>query len=119
MIMNPDDNPYAAERTRGSAPLALDELYICVLCASRLVYPFNWVAEGPQHWRVFLRCPNCEAIREGLFTQQAVDLLADELDRGSGVIIKALDQLTRENMTAEIEFLVRALEEDTILPSDF
>jgi hypothetical protein len=118
MIMNPNHKP-PAEHAPSAGQRAVDELYICVLCASRLVYPFRWVAEGPQHWRVFLRCPDCEAIREGLFTQQAVDLLADELDRGSGVLIKALDRLTRENMNAEIEILVRALEEDVILPSDF
>jgi len=83
------------------------------------VQPFDWVAEGPRHWRVFLRCPDCDAIREGLFTQEAVDELADELDRGSGALIRALDMLTRENMAGEIEVLVRALGEDLILPCDF
>jgi hypothetical protein len=130
MIMNPYYNPHAADRhpggrrarniaATGPAPASVDELYICVLCAGYLVYPFSWEAEGPRHWRVFLRCPDCEVIREGLFTQQAVDLLADELDRGSGILIKGLERLTRENMAAEIEILVRALEEDMILPSDF
>ena len=131
--MNPDHNPQAAPDRRppgpqagerppappGQTPPATDELHICLLCAGRLVQPFDWVAEGPRHWRVFLRCPDCDAIREGLFTQEAVDELADELDRGSGALIRALDMLTRENMAGEIEVLVRALGEDLILPCDF
>ncbi len=114
-VMDPDHDPQAAHT--GAA--AVDELHICVLCASHLVQPFQWEAEGPRHWRVFLRCPDCEAIREGLFTQQAVDLLADELDRGSGVLIRALDEITRENMAGEIEVVIRALQDDLILPGDF
>ena len=132
IIMNPDhkwrtagDPPAGGQPTSGRMPAArrvsepIDRLHICVLCAGRLVHPVDWAAEGPRHWRVFLRCPDCEAIREGLFTQPAIDALADELDRGSGVLIKALDGLTRENMTAEIEILIHALDEDLILPSDF
>jgi hypothetical protein len=119
MIMNPDQNQHATRPSSQPAHLAVDGLHVCVLCAGRLVHPYDWEAEGPHHWRVFLRCPDCEAIREGLFTQQAVDRLADELDRGSGELIKALEELTRENMTAEADVLIRALQEDLILPSDF
>jgi hypothetical protein len=108
---------HSPARRRTSEPI--DELHICVHCPGRLVHPVDWAAEGPSHWRVFLRCPDCEAIREGLFTQPAIDALADELDRGSGVLIRALDALTRENMTAEIDVLIRALDEDLILPCDF
>jgi hypothetical protein len=117
--MKPDHNQKAARSDTEPAGKAVDQLHVCVLCASRLVQPYEWEAEGPKHWRVFLRCPDCEAIREGLFTQQAVDLLADELDRGSGVLSRALDRLTRENMAEEIEVLIRALEDEEIVPDDF
>jgi hypothetical protein len=66
-----------------------------------------------------MRCPDCEAIREGVFAQRAVDRLADELDRGSAVLIRELDRLTRENMAGEIEVLIHALQHDLIVPSDF
>lgn len=116
LIMRPKQNPHLPQP---GTPAAVGDLHICVLCGSELVHPCDWEAEGPRHWRVFLRCPECEGIREGLFTQPAVDLLADELDRGSAVLGKALDLLTRENMTEEVEVLVRALDGDLILPSDF
>jgi len=104
---------------RRQAPPSSDELHICVICAGELVHPFEWVAEGPRHWRVLLRCPDCEAIREGLFTQAAVDDLADQLDQGAGVLIRALQELTSENMAAEIDVLIHALNDDLILPCDF
>lgn len=104
-------------RRRASGPA--EHLHICVLCAGRLVHPFEWTAEGPRHWRVLLRCPDCEAIREGLFNQTAIDDLADELDHGCSVLIRALDGLTRQNMAAEIDVIIQALDEDLILPCDF
>jgi hypothetical protein len=122
--MNPDQDPQTSPDRRPelhthTVPKSVDEMHVCVLCAGRLVHPFDWVAEGPKHWRVLLRCPDCEGVREGLFTQEAIEGFSDELDRGSGVLIRALDKLTRENMTAEIDILVRALEDDLIVPSDF
>ncbi len=119
MIMNTDKDPHGTRPSSRPALPAVDELHVCVLCAGQFVHPYAWEAEGPDHWRVFLRCPECEALREGLFTQQAVDLLADELDRGSGTLIRALAKLTHENMAAEIGVLIRALDEELIVPSDF
>lgn len=66
-----------------------------------------------------LRCPECEALTEGLFTDQAVHRLAAELDRGEAVLLDALARLTRENMAEALELLQRAFEADLIFPSDF
>ena len=131
--MNPDHNQKASSGGRleggglprpvpagsGATPACGDELHVCVLCAGTLVHPVDWAAEGPSHWRVMMRCPDCEAIRESVFTQRAVDRLADELDRGGAVLIRELDRITRENMAGEIEVLIHALERDLIMPSDF
>jgi hypothetical protein len=67
-----------------------------------MVYPLEWAEEGPRHWRMFLRCPDCEATREGVFSQKAVDMLADELDRGESVLLCTLKRVTHENMTEAI-----------------
>ena len=66
-----------------------------------------------------LRCPECEARREGVFEQTVVEGLDDELDRGAGALLSDLKRLTHANMVDEVEFFVRALEADLIVPSDF
>ena len=48
-----------------------------------------------------------------------MELLDDELDRASGALLSALKRITHANMTAEVEFFVRALDADLIVPSDF
>ena len=64
-----------------------------------------------------LRCPECEARREGVFEQTAVERLDDELDRGAGALLSDLKRMTHANMTDEIEFFVRALDADLIVPA--
>jgi hypothetical protein len=96
-----------------------EELHVCFNCAGTLVYPLDWVEEGDRHWRIVLRCPECEARREGVFEQSIVERLDDELDRGAGALLSDLKRLTHANMTDEVEFFVRALEADLITPSDF
>ena len=56
---------------------------VCFHCAGELVYPLDWSEEGPRHWRIVLRCPECESRREGVFEQAAVERLDDELDRAA------------------------------------
>ncbi len=96
-----------------------EELHVCFNCSGELVYPLDWAEEGPRHWRIVLRCPECEARREGVFEQTVVEQLDDELDRGSAALLSDLKRITHANMTDEIDFFVRALEADLIVPSDF
>lgn len=95
------------------------QLHICFHCSGELVYPLDWSEEGPRHWRIVLRCPECESRREGVFDQAAVERLDDELDRGSSALLGDLRRMTHANMSEEIEFFARALDADLILPSDF
>ena len=75
--------------------------------------------EDSSHWQIVLRCPDCEAIREGAFSQPAVDAFADQLDRGETELLCTLREVTRENMTEAIDLFTRALDAGLILPSDF
>lgn len=95
------------------------QLHVCFNCAGELVYPLDWTEEGARHWRIVLRCPECEARREGVFEQTVVEQLDDELDRGAGALLSDLKRLTHANMTDEVEFFVRALQADLITPADF
>ncbi|HEV2998022.1 MAG TPA: hypothetical protein VGX16_02870 [Solirubrobacteraceae bacterium] len=94
-------------------------LHVCPSCAGHLVYPLDWSEEGEEHWRILLRCPECQEVREGVFGQTAVELLDDELDRATGALLSDFQRMTHANMVQEIEFFVRALHADVIVPSDF
>ncbi|MEA2141458.1 MAG: hypothetical protein QOC91_1557 [Solirubrobacteraceae bacterium] len=107
-----------AERKAGGA-CTPEHLHICFNCAGELVYPLDWSEEGVRHWRIILRCPDCESRREGVFEQAAVELLDDELDRAAGALLGDLRRMTHANMSEEVDFFVRALDADLIVPSDF
>jgi hypothetical protein len=96
-----------------------DPLHVCFHCAGELAYPLDWIEEGPRHWRIVLRCPECEARREGVFEQASVEELDEQLDRAAGALLSDLKQLTQANMEDEVEFFIRALDADLIVPSDF
>jgi hypothetical protein len=108
-----------AAPTAPDSPCVPDPLHVCFHCAGDLVYPLDWIEEGPRHWRIVLRCPECEARREGVFEQATVQELDEELDRAAGALLSDLQQLTQANMEDEVEFFVRALDADLIVPSDF
>ncbi len=96
-----------------------EPLHVCFYCAGELVHPVDWAEAGPGHWRILLRCPECEATREGVFEQSAVEALDDELDRATGALLSDLQRVTHANMAEEIDLFIRALDADLIAPSDF
>ncbi len=116
--MYPDEHPPATAHFRVREPEP-QLLHICGNCEGELVYPLDWVDEDATHWRMLLRCPNCEGIREGIFPQLTIDAFADEIDRGEAELLSTLKRLTRENMSEAVDLFIRALRADLILPSDF
>jgi hypothetical protein len=95
------------------------DLHLCVECDSELVYPVQWEEAGPENWSVLLHCPNCDVFREGVFTQDNVELFDEELDRGADALARDYKRLMRANMADEIDRFVGALEAGAILPEDF
>ncbi|HEY3830090.1 MAG TPA: hypothetical protein VGL57_12930 [Solirubrobacteraceae bacterium] len=96
-----------------------EPLHVCFYCAGEFVHPVDWTEAGTGQWRILLRCPECEATREGVFEQAAVESLDDELDRATGALLSDLQRVTHANMAEEIDLFVRALDADLIAPSDF
>jgi hypothetical protein len=121
VVYRDQTRPAAAEDQRAAAgsPCAPDPLHVCFHCAGELAYPLDWAEEGPRHWRIVLRCPECEARREGVFEQEDVEQLDEQLDHATGALLSDLKQLTQANMEDEVEFFIRALDADLIVPSDF
>ncbi len=105
----------------GAAP-AVDadrDLHVCRSCPSELVYPVIWEEAGASAWRVTLRCPDCDQVREGVFPQEAVDAFDEQLDAGTDALATDLRRLTRANMAQELQRFAAALDADAILPEDF
>jgi hypothetical protein len=96
-----------------------EPLHICFNCRSDLVFPLDWVEAGERHWRILLRCPQCEAHREGVFEQAIVERLDDELERAANELLDDLRRVTHANMSEEVEFFSRALAADLIDAGDF
>lgn len=94
-------------------------LHICQACSGELVYPMDWAEERSGYWRVLLRCPDCEQTHEGVFGHAAVEQLDDQLDRATGALLSDFRRMAHANMAQEIDFFVRALNADVIVPSDF
>ena len=95
------------------------DLHTCLECSSDLVYPVQWEESGTENWSVLLHCPNCEVFREGVFTQDNVELFDEELDRGADALARDYKRLMRANMAEEIERFVGAITAGAILPEDF
>jgi hypothetical protein len=95
------------------------QLHVCSGCASELVYPISWEESGPSSWRVVLRCPECEQLREGVFSDEAVDAFDEHLDAGTDALAADLRRLTRANMADELARFAAAIHADAILPEDF
>jgi hypothetical protein len=95
------------------------DLHTCLECSSDLVYPVQWEESGTENWSVLLHCPNCDVYREGIFTQDTVELFDEELDRGADALARDYKRLMHANMAEEIERFVGALTAGAILPEDF
>ena len=95
------------------------DLHVCLECSSELVYPIEWEEAGPENWRVSLRCPNCEWVATGVFTQEVVDTFDEVLDEGTEQLMSDLKSLMHANMSEEIDRFVEALAAEALLPEDF
>jgi hypothetical protein len=95
------------------------DLHVCRNCPSELVYPVSWEEADGRSWRVLLRCPDCDHVREGVFAQEAVDAFDEQLDAGTDALATDLRRLTRANMADELTRFTAALEAEALLPEDF
>ena len=112
-----DPISFATRRPRSSP--GASELHVCASCGSDLVYPTDWAPADERSWAVDRRCPDCEWVGNGVYSQEIVDRFDIELDRGTDMLIEDLARLTRANMEEEIDRFISALHADHILAEDF
>jgi len=95
------------------------DLHVCTECASHLAYPTSWEEADDDHWTVTIRCPECETVREGVFSQPAVEAFDEELDAGTDALTADYRRLMRANMAEEVDRFAAALHAEAVLPEDF
>ena len=113
-----DASSFAARRRSAGANTA-EALHICPACASELVFPTDWAPADRTRWSVELRCPDCEWVGGGVYSQQVVDRFDEALDAGTEQLLDDLTTLARTNMEEQLERFTSALWADDILPEDF
>jgi hypothetical protein len=118
-ILLPSGRTIEVVRFEGTTDEDRVGLHVCPDCSSDLVQPVAWGQVTPDHWELTLRCPNCGHTRDGIFDQDDVAVLEEQLDDGVEAILTDLQRLTQANMSDETERFVAALEADLILPEDF
>lgn len=99
----------------------IEDVSICAECECDMVYPIDWEQEQSDNrlWRVTLRCPNCEGVRDGLMDEDLIEKFDCLLDRGTDSLVRDLRNLTYANMATEINVFVSALDGGHLLPEDF
>lgn len=114
----PDKGAPDAPASTRHAEAAVD-LTICGACDCRFVQPADWEEAGPRHWRLELRCPNCESRGTVVVEDEVVDHYDLVLERGSAELARSLHVAVEESIEDEVARLRDALERDLILPEDF
>lgn len=99
--------------------MALEDVSLCPDCECEMVYPIDWEQSEGNHWRVTLRCPNCEEVTTGLMNEDLIEKFDCLLDRGTDSLVRDLRNLTYANMATEINAFVSALDGGHLLPEDF
>lgn len=95
-------------------------LNICPNCDSQFVQPQMWQkSDGPDEWRIWLRCPECEWTEDDVFGSNEIDEFDRVLDEGVAILENSLKSLTHSNMEEVVGAFTVALENDAILPEDF
>jgi hypothetical protein len=101
-------------------PGRLDErLLECGGCRSTLMHPADCQEDGPDHWHIELRCPNCGDRKWARCDLEMLDAIDRELDRAEAEIEADLARMTRANMADYLTRFVSALDAGAIEPDDF
>ncbi len=112
-------HPVHSHRPKDAVARVIEDVSYCAECECEMVYPIDWDQADGRHWRVTLRCPNCEDVREGLMDEELIEKFDCLLDRGTDSLVRDLRNLTYANMATEINTFVSALDGGHLLPEDF
>ena len=108
----------AGQRDSALAEVA-EDLTTCGGCGCPFVQPVDWDEAGSRHWRLTLRCPNCEQAGTVVVEDEVVDHYDLVLERGAAELARDLHELVEANIEEEAARLRDALDGGHLLPEDF
>ena len=89
------------------------------MCGRDFVNPVAWEPVGSEHWRLLLRCGECETWREVMVPNAVARSYDVELQRCTDRLTALLDRMDRERMLGQAEAMTVALELGLIDAADF
>ena len=98
---------------------AATDLTLCGACDCPFVLPVDWDEVGARHWRLTLRCPNCEAFGTVVVEDDVVDAYDIVLEHGAAELARTLHEVAERNAEDEANRFAAALAAGQILPEDF
>jgi hypothetical protein len=98
---------------------ASGRLELCGMCGRDFVNPVDWEPVGAEHWRLLLRCGECETWRKVTVTNAVAQRYDAALDRRAGLVAASLERLDRERMIGQVEAMTIALRLSLIDAADF
>lgn len=98
---------------------AARDLTTCGACACSFVQPVDWDEAGPRHWRLTLRCPNCERLGTVVVGDEVVDQYDMVLEHGAAQIARVLHEIVETNIDDAARRLRSALDDGQMRPEDF
>jgi hypothetical protein len=103
----------------GRPPSPGSGLHLCCLCHADCVVPVTWDEEDDLHWRMLLRCAECETYRRVVVGNDVARRYEVDLQRGMDEIAATLERSERSRMIEEVGTLIQALRRDLIDAADF
>ena len=97
-------------------------LEVCSVCNGENVFPIEWEEcdlEDGCAWTMKRRCPDCERVTTGRFTQVEAERFDNILVKNSESCARFLEKAERENMVDWVARFLYALEQDGVMPEDF
>jgi hypothetical protein len=91
----------------------------CVDCRRDFMCPIRWDTVGEDHWLIQSRCGECGTWRSEVVTNEEAERYDLMLARQSAQIALGLARLERDQMAAELDSFVAALDRDLIDATDF
>jgi hypothetical protein len=91
----------------------------CLDCGRPFMCPLEWDTVDEGHWLIHSRCGECGTWRSEVMTNAEAQRFDLTLARQSDEIARGLARIDREQMAAELDRFVAALDRDLIDAADF